>query len=287
MKTLLFLLTALYCGSSFGQDKMVMTINGKQNDILGYAMDPDGTGDTRSISILGPMQNSLTALQMSYASANPISTIYITISEPGKQVTSMKITDATVYALKQYVSNYSNGVFSISSSGTVNTEIKCKFKILLTRVGDVNINDDVPGMNNNKPWEIIPDDKLKGMSGQLRYHMPDFAMYTHTEVFDAGTEKRVGSFFGDGSQDLLPGQYDIMLGKYRINAVPIEKGKITLLKLGGFEYSNYGGVEIVDDKNQKITHAGPFKILLPAGTYTIGGNKRKSFVIKDGEVTIF
>jgi hypothetical protein len=60
-----------------------------------------------------------------------------------------------------------------------------------------------------------------------------------------------------------------------------------LLKLGGFEYSNYGGVEIVDDKNQKITHSGPFKILLPVGTYTIGGNKNRSFVIKDGVVTTF
>lgn len=287
MKTFLFLLAVFFFSNSFSQTKMIMTINGKQDDILGYAMDPDGAGDTRSISMLGSMQNSLVALQLSYATAMPVSTIYISVAEPGKPLTSITLTDATVYAIKQYISTYANGVFSISSGGTVNTEIKCKFKKMETRQGTSSINGDVPGMNNNKPWEIIPDDKLKGMSGQLRYHMPDFATYTHTEIFEAGSEKRVGSFFGDGSQDLLPGQYDIMLGKYRINAIPIERGKITLLKLGGFEYSNYGGVEIVDDKNQKITHSGPFKILLPAGTYYMNGDRNKTFVIKDGEVTTF
>src|SRR5205809_76856 len=83
--------------------------------------------------------------------------------------TSMKLTNATVYGLKQYVSTYSNGIFSISSTGTINTEIKCKFKSILTKVEDVNIDDDVSVMNNRTPWEIVADDKLKGMSGQLRY----------------------------------------------------------------------------------------------------------------------
>lgn len=284
MKTFLFLLTAFIFSSSFSQTKMVMTINGKQNDIIGYAMDPDGTGNTRSISILGSMQNSLTTLQMSYASANPISAIHITTSEPDKPPITMKLTDATVYALKQYISTYANGVFNISSGGSINTEIKIKFKIIFLNEGD---NGDAPGKNDKQQWEIIPDEKLKGMSGQLRYHMPDFASYTHTEIFEVGANKRVGSFFGDGSQDLLPAHYDIMLGNYRIKNVPVEKGKITLLKIGGFEYSNYGGVEIVDDKNQKISHSGPFKILLPVGNYYINGDKKKAFAIKDGEVTTF
>ncbi len=285
MKTFLFLLSALFSASSFSQTKMVMTIEGKQNELLGYTMDPDGSGDGKSISLLGSVQNSLPALQLSYASGNPISSIYISIAEPGKPFTSITLTDATIYAIKGYTSTYTNGVFSISSGATLNTEIKCKYKKIEMKQGDAAINDDIPGIKEKNPWEIRADDKLKGMSGQLRYHMPDFASYAHTEVFKAGTKEKTGNFFGNGHLDLLPGKYDILLGKYRISNIPVEKGKITLLKLGGFNYSNYGSVDIADENNQHISHAGPFKILLPPGTYYLNGDRKKPIVIKDGEIT--
>ena len=285
MKTFLFLLAALFSASSFSQTKMVMTISGKQNDILGYAMDPDGSGDSKSISILGSIQNSLVPLQLSYNAGTSISSLHISVFEPGKPFTSITLTNVTVYAIKGYISIYANGVFSISSGGTMNSEIKCKFKKIEMKQDDVSINEVIPGIKDKKPWDILADDKLKGMSGQLRYHMPDFASYTHTEVFKAGSNEKAGSFFGNGRLNLLPGKYDILLGKYRVNNVPVEKGKITLLKLGGFNYFNYGSVDIADESNQHISQAGPFKILLPSGTYYINGDKNKAFVIKDGEVT--
>src|SRR6267154_1701965 len=99
MKTFLFLSAAFFCASTFSQTKMVMTINGKTNEILGYTMDPDGSGDTRSMSILGSMQNSLAPLQISYQAATPISSIHISISEPGMPFTTITLMDVTIYAI--------------------------------------------------------------------------------------------------------------------------------------------------------------------------------------------
>jgi hypothetical protein len=134
-------------------------------------------------------------------------------------------------------------------------------------------------------WEILPDKTLTGVTGQLLLQMPVNIGYAHLKVFKSGDTKMAASLFGNSKSKLLPGNYDVMMGKYSIKNVPIEVGKTTRLKMGILNYSPRGSVQIVDGNNQKIGMAGPFKIALPPGTYYIDGKKEHSFVIKDAEVT--
>jgi hypothetical protein len=129
MKLLLLLIASLFlCTCIFSQAKMIMTVKDAQCDILGYAMDPDASGNKQSISLFGPMQNTDAIFQMAYQSEVPISVISISVKDETSDNTTIKLFDVTVYSLKQYLSSYSNGVFSVSSSGNANTELKCKFK---------------------------------------------------------------------------------------------------------------------------------------------------------------
>lgn len=138
---------------------------------------------------------------------------------------------------------------------------------------------------STQQWEILPDNTLTGATGQLLFQMPTNISYAHLKVFISGDTKMAASLFGNSKSKLLPGNYDLLMDKYSIKNVPVEKGKTTRLKVGILNYSPRGPVKIVDENNQKIAIAGPFKIALPPGTYYLDGKKEHSFVIKDGEVT--
>jgi len=67
MKLLIIIIAISFSGNlAISQSRMIMTVNGKQDDILGYTMDPDGTGNKQSISLFGPMLNLTSAFQFSY-----------------------------------------------------------------------------------------------------------------------------------------------------------------------------------------------------------------------------
>ena len=127
-----FLSAIIISQNILGQDSKI-------NSILGYTMDPDGTGDKRSISLLGSMENSIIDFQLSYESGNPISTVIflMTDSDPFNN-TKITLSWATVYGLKQYTSTYTNGIFNISSSGNTNTEVKFKFQKIEIKKGSSN-----------------------------------------------------------------------------------------------------------------------------------------------------
>jgi hypothetical protein len=199
-----------------------------------------------------------------------------------------------VYAIKQYLSNYTNGSFIVSSSGQMNAEIKCRFdKIVTQQGGSQKVPMTDPGnlaMDNmtTQKWEVRTDPNVTGVGGKVSLQLPEGTNYhTHLEFFDAAdTKNRVASWFGNNENDLLPGQYNVMVdGKYTIRNVPVEKGKTTRLKMGVFTVGNYGGVQIENSDHEKFSYSGPFSILLPEGTYYINGKKDHPVLIKDGTVT--
>jgi hypothetical protein len=296
MKIIFLLVACCLLGNySFAQFKMVMTVKDQKCDILGYAMDPDASGNQQSISIFGPMQNAETILQLSYASGNPIGNIVISITNPSSAAnTTITLTEVTVYGFKQYLSTYSNGIFNISSNGNENAEVKCKFNRIETHTnsgtGSGISKENIMGENlnplTNQKWEMQPDPSLKGVTGQLVIQMPKaIPIMSHLQAFKSGDTKVAASWFGNNKSNLIPGTYDILLEKYKLNNVPIEKGKTTRLKVGLLNFTPRQSVTIVDGSQQKFAMAGPFKIVLPVGTYYIDGKKDQAFVMKDGEQT--
>jgi hypothetical protein len=282
---------------SFGQTRMTITVKDQQCDILGYTMDPDASGNKQSISLFGPMQNADVIFQMAYQTAVPISTISISVKDAAtSDNTTIKLFDVTVYGLKQYLSSYSSGAFSVSPSGNANTELKCKFKRIEIHQGtssnNQENNNDKNSMRNvnaemQQSWEMKMDSSTTGVGGAITMQLPKGLGYTtHIEFYEAGdTKKRVASWFGNNESRLLPGSYDIVVdGKYTIKNVPVEAGKKTRLKMGVFKVTNYGTIEI-ENSSQKFSRGGPFSMLLPEGTYYLNGNKKTPIVIKDGNLT--
>ncbi len=156
-----------------------MTVNGKQDDILGYTMDPDGTGNKQSIILLGPMLNLTGVLQMSYKAGTPINTVLISITDSNPlDITTITLTEATVYAIKTYMSTYSNGIFNISSPGNINTELKCKFQKIEIKKGATNsvatkdFSNPIFDAKTTQPWEIHPDAAIKGVGGEISMQIP-------------------------------------------------------------------------------------------------------------------
>jgi len=293
----LFLLaTALFFGNfTISQTKMVMTVNGKHDDVLGYTLDPDGTGSKQTISILGPMQNLTAPLQFSFQAGSSIGAVIISITGPNADDnTIITLTGVTVYAFKQYLSSYSNGAFNISSSGDANTEIKCKFTRIETKTGG---SDRVPMIDPKnvissktiQSWETHPDPTIKGVGGEISMQIPkELGGRTHMEFYQAGDYKnRVASWFDNNKESLLPGLYNVVIdSRDTIKNVPVELGKQTRLKMGVFSVGGYRGQTIENiSTHQKFTYSAPFKILLPEGTYYLNGNKKVPIVIKDGELT--
>lgn len=292
---LLLAFILFFYNHSISQSKFTITINGKHDDILGYTMDPDGTGNKQSISLFGGMQNLTSALQMSYLGASPITTVILSITGATAADNALiTLKNVTVYSLKQYQSNYTNGSFAISTSGNINTEIKCKFQQMMIEQGGSNkvpIVDPGNLVTDNKTiqkWEIQSDSSVTGLGGKVTLQMPNGSVYSaHMEFYEiADTKKRVASWFGNNENDLLPGLYNVVVdGRYTIRNVPIEKGKTTRLKMGIFSVGNYGGVQIEDSDHEKFSYSGPFSVLLPEGTYYINGRKDHPVIIKDRTVT--
>jgi hypothetical protein len=142
------------------------------------------------------------------------------------------------------------------------------------------------GGSNSQAWEMQTDPSLKGVTGQLVLQMPkEIPIRSHLQAFAAGESKAATSWFGNNVGKLMPGSYDIVIEKYKLSNVPIEKGKTTRLKVGLLNFTPRQPVTIVDGNQQKFTMAGPFKIVLPVGTYYIDGKKDRAFVMKDGEQT--
>ena len=142
---------------SFAQAKMVMSMDGKESDILGYSLEPS-TGSAKEISLFGPMQNASITFQFDVASSKIIPALNITTTDANTGTTTIKLLNVTVLDFKQYNSTYANGIFEITSGGSLNSEVKCKYEKIEIITGAsknngnprnvksiANTNDDVPG----------------------------------------------------------------------------------------------------------------------------------------------
>lgn len=306
MKFFLLITAACFLSNYISaQSKMEIFIKDKKCDILGYAMDPDGTGDKSSMSILGAMQSVQPTLQMSYFDGGPINNVQLFIAAPNADNTLIKFGSITVYAIKENLSSYNNGACIISSSGNAIIELKCKFTHMIMQQGPsvkepvitkVRVNEEPLNLNTKTEqkwdtpvWEILPDPTIKGVGGEISMQIPKgLGGRTHMEFYEAGDYKnRVASWFDNNKERLLPGLYNVVIdSRDTIKNVPVELGKQTRLKMGVFSVSGYRGQTIENSStHQKFTYSAPFSILLPEGTYYLNGNKKTPIVIKDGVLT--
>ncbi|MFL5773820.1 MAG: hypothetical protein ACJ75F_11720 [Flavisolibacter sp.] len=138
----------------------------------------------------------------------------------------------------------------------------------------------------SQAWEILMDSASTGQTGMIALKMPSTIKFmSHLKVFSPENDNPVASWFGNSQYKLMPGNYDVMVEKYRITGVPVEKGKITRLKMGYLNFTARQSVSISDEQGQTFPMAGPFKIALPPGIYHINGKKDQKFTITDGEQT--
>ena len=266
----------------------------KTNGILGYTMDPDNKGDKQTISLIGTMENSIVDFQMSFQSGNPISSVAFILSDPNPNNTLyIKINGAVVFGLKQFSSEYSSGIFKVSPSGTVYTEVKIKFKSIFLEKNADQPKNNIQNINplksgTTQSWMIQSDPTIKGIGGIITMQIPkQIGFHTHMEFFNADDNKKVvASWFGNNTAKLLPGNYNILVDKkYTIYNVPVELGKQTRLKMGVFKIGGFGTFTLENSDHNKFSYGAPVSIILPEGTYHMMDKKLTPIYIKDGELT--
>jgi len=131
MKSLKLLIFAgsftFWTGQLLSQTKMILTLDGKESDLFGYSLDPS-SGSSKEITMFGPMQNAGQDLQFDFVSGKLVPAVDITITDAVTGTSAITLKNVTVLSVKQFISSYSNGGFTVSPGGNVNTEVKCKYE---------------------------------------------------------------------------------------------------------------------------------------------------------------
>lgn len=295
IKVIVILLVSGIHSYSSAQSKMIISINGKESDIFGYSLEPS-TGTPKEISMFGPMQNAGTVFQAALLTANLITGITISITDANTGTSTISLTGVKVETLKQYLSTYSNGSFTISAGGNVNTEVKCQFnKIELTNGSSENTNNKTSTLNNvdnkktasNGSWELNPNG-LKGAAGRILVNLPAdlpvlIGFYDTNDKYLSSEDKSLPVSFP-------PGGYNIQISSVKLINVPVQKGMDTKIYAGTLNVVTLSAWQVFDDTKKKYYHGGstPEKVGLPAGNYQLLVNGIfQPVVVKNGETTDF
>ncbi|MBI1343597.1 MAG: hypothetical protein GC171_11740 [Terrimonas sp.] len=286
----LFIFFSLINKFSSAQSKMIMLLDGKESDLLGYSMEPS-TGATKEIRLFGPLQNAILAFQSGLASAKTIPAISITTSDINTGTTTIKLLNVTVLDLKQYNSTYKNGIFEITSGGNMNTEVRCKYGNIEMANGASKTMSSSENIKGLATYEMKKNPSMKGATGRLILQLPADAEFSMNKVLASGDKKYIGHFFRGDNIGLFPGNYDVYIYGAIVSNVEIQKGMETRIKAGVLNltdallYRVYGP----NGKTWVEMFKGPKKIGLPVGTYSISVNngQTQDIAIKDGEETEF
>lgn len=296
MKQLVKLFAALIMvmasGRSLAQTKMTMTINGKESDLFGYAFDSVNGSLSKEIDLFGPMQNASTILQLAYTSANAIPEIDIAVSDPNRNPEFIKLTQVNVLSYKEYISTYSDGYFTVSPGGNVNSAVKCRFQKI--EIENTSSKNTAPQSIKENPANIVSgNDKfeikpapLKGVTGKISVSFPadadcEIKIYNPDE-----NNKYLGSFNSNNNILMFPGNYTVSLSNAEVKNVPVQKGMETRIKGGILSLVSPIEYKLYDESKKKYirTFNGPKKIGLPVGKFQLSINNRfQLLTIKDGE----
>lgn len=287
MKSIILLLFAFslnICSNEvLAQTKMILTMDGKESDIFGYAMSAaTGSGSPQEMSVFGPMQNSASAFMQSYMSGQLIPSFSIAVTDAVTGTTTIKLTGVIIESLKQYTSTYTNGSFTISPSGNVNTEVLCKFQKLYYQTGTSTNNNEASSVTKSNPL-------LQGTTGRVFLDLPvDVECFIF--IYGHNSNKEIAGASKDRTFYLAPGDYDIKVSSVKLEQIVVEKGKDTKIPAGVLNITSQSAWALFDaNKKTRITGASkPGKIGLPAGNYQLQlGGSFQPVVIKDGETMNF
>ncbi len=291
----LFLLIFFY-EFAIGQSKMVLMLNNKQSMIYGYTMGDPSSGNSKIIDLFGAMENANVPLTLSQQSGNPISEMDIIITDPASNSTqTIKLSGVMVRQIKNYTSNYSNGMFELSSSGALNMEAICDFqKSELIYKNDGNTGNKIketPALKDNtlEKLETKPNSSLKGSTGRVYLDLPaDVECVIF--IYNAGTNKEITGTTRDRQFYLAPGKYDVDVSSVKMEEIEVQKGMDTRIKAGILNVSSPPAWALYDEtKKIRITGASKSqKIGLPVGNYQLQmSGSFQPVTIKDGETVNF
>ena len=282
---------------TLAQSKMVMTVDNKECDILGYTLN-SSSGSSKEINIFGPIQNATTVFSEAFASSNPIPEVELDISDQNSGETTIKLSQVTVKEVQEYVSDYSNGMFIVSSGGTPNTEVKCqyeKIEIISNSPGnkndrqkaDVLMNNPLSSNISEAKWQIKAGD-MKGVNGKVSVSLPD-DVKQEIKVYSSADNKYLGTFEKGKTILLFPGNYNISISNASIEKVPVQKAMDTRLKAGTLNLTSTANYQLYDVSKKYLgTFKGPVKVGLPVGSFQLSlNNQFVPVTIKDGETVDF
>jgi type VI protein secretion system component Hcp len=286
------LIMTLSTNALLAQTKMILTLDGKESDIFGYSLDPS-TGSAKEISMFGPMQNAAPVFQSNFMSGKPLPAVNISITDAAAGASTINLTGVMVLAIKQYISTYSNGSFTVAPGGNVNTEVKCKYEKIEIKTGaPININKpenvNILSQTNEQKW-VISNASIKGATGKISVTLPADAE-CEIKIYDPADNKFLGSFKKSDAIILFPGTYKVKVSNADVNDVPVRQGMETRLKAGILSLASPVDYKLYDLTKKTFfgSYKGPKKIGLPVGIYQLSLNERfQQIVIKDGETLEF
>jgi len=141
--------------------------------------------------------------------------------------------------------------------------------------------------------EIVADAALNSHIGKVVANFPagvDLGATT-VDVLKAGTNEKVGGWFGSGNLAVAPGTYDVKIFNKVVSGVVVQGGHDTQVKVGAIRLK--GGAnsyaDILDsDATTKITGGYGLSVGLPAGNYSVRtGAGTEQIAVQAGKVTEF
>ena len=294
------------------QAKMVLVLNNKENTIYGYTLGDPSSANAKEIEIFGAMENANALLTSSQESGTAIPEIDILISDPASNSTqTLKLAGVKVKQIKNYTSNYTNGMFELTANGALNVEAICDFQSSeliykngnntgskLTETPALDKNMERLQTSSSSRWELVPNPTLKGTTGRIVVTMavPSGTVITITKTSDRTQAEtwHENSFNNEkrtATGNFLPGLYNVSFWNETLDSVKVAAGNDTRIKTGVLDLNSKSTWRILDVNKKEIYHMSLHqKLLLPIGTYYIvegNGNMQLPITIKDGEITEF
>lgn len=141
-------------------------------------------------------------------------------------------------------------------------------------------------------YEIMENPQLTGRLGRLMVVFPQGSNPSNTriEVFPAGQDKAAGGDYGSVAFDLLPGRYDVVVSKVRLEGVEVQSRHDTRIKVGVLKVSAGSStrIRILKDGVEVRSDYGNAEFGLPAGEYEVEvSGARERVTIGDGAIVEF
>jgi hypothetical protein len=149
-----------------------------------------------------------------------------------------------------------------------------------------------PPTDSAAAYEIVENAQLAGRLGRLMVVFPQGSnpSSTRIDVFPAGQDKAADGDYGSVTFDLLPGRYDVVVSKVRLEGVEIQSRHDTRIKVGVLKVTAGSSTQtrVLKDGVEIRSDYGNAQFGLPAGEYEVEvSGTRERVTIGDGAIVEF